>query len=501
MFMRFANRLALFLLTVISVIAPAVAGNPPVITNSPDSLVGGHCDTIRYDFEATDPEGDSLWFKMSYGVGSIDPVTGEFSYKPSMDDVGLRVPAAIQVCDTSGCSDTVVFVILAGNESPSFISSCDTTVYGVEGEAAAYYLSINDPDTCDEPATFVSSVEPEPSGQYFLDQGAGGLVFVPDILDIGEVFQFIIAATDSRDTALCSVSVAVGSSRVPVVGLDTISGLEWGDSTELSIYIENTDIQFGGFDVSIGFDSNVVAIDEVLQGQLLTDCGWELFSHQILPGSDCGATCPNTILRIVTIAEIDNGTSHPSCYGPPDTLRHELARIKLHVKNDMNIAAGDYPFKFQWNNCSDNLFASLTGDYALCDMMVYDWNDALLWDETDDDGYPEYLRPPATGTADSCFVTEAVRLVVFKQGRTGVDVPGCCGLYNGGRTGNTDCDVSGEVGLNDVTRLIDRVYISHQKLCCEKNGNVDGVGEINLSDITRLIDHVYISGSGTAVCQ
>ncbi len=80
---------------------------------------------------------------------------------------------------------------------------------------------------------------------------------------------------------------------------------------------------------------------------------------------------------------------------------------------------------------------------------------------------------------------------------------GCCGRYNAGRTGNTDCDASGAIGLNDVTRLIDRVYITRERLCCEQSGNVDGdeSGAINLSDITRLIDHAYLGGAETAICR
>jgi hypothetical protein len=56
--------------------------------------------------------------------------------------------------------------------------------------------------------------------------------------------------------------------------------------------------------------------------------------------------------------------------------------------------------------------------------------------------------------------------------------------------------------LSDITRLVDRVYVSQDELCCEDEGNVDGDPEfkINLSDITRLIDHVYLSGMETAPC-
>ena len=79
---------------------------------------------------------------------------------------------------------------------------------------------------------------------------------------------------------------------------------------------------------------------------------------------------------------------------------------------------------------------------------------------------------------------------------------GCCGKFTGGYSGNADCSSDGRRNLADITRLIDRVYISRLTLCCEENGNVDGDAEfrVNLADITRLIDHVYLSKKETALC-
>ena len=79
----------------------------------------------------------------------------------------------------------------------------------------------------------------------------------------------------------------------------------------------------------------------------------------------------------------------------------------------------------------------------------------------------------------------------------------CCGQYTGGKTGNVDCDAGGLRDLADITALIDHIYISKEKLCCDENGNITGDSEamINLADITRLVDHVYISKTETASCQ
>jgi hypothetical protein len=78
----------------------------------------------------------------------------------------------------------------------------------------------------------------------------------------------------------------------------------------------------------------------------------------------------------------------------------------------------------------------------------------------------------------------------------------CCGFFTDGFTGNTSCDTFGNRNLSDITRLIDRVYLSHLPLWCEDNGNTNGdiQGKINLADISKLIDHVYLSMQETAAC-
>lgn len=88
------------------------------------------------------------------------------------------------------------------------------------------------------------------------------------------------------------------------------------------------------------------------------------------------------------------------------------------------------------------------------------------------------------------------------QDGDGVGDACCCGILTNGLTGNTNCDVDGKRNLADITRLVDRVYLSKTELCCPVSGNVNGSvdGKINLADLTRLIDHVYLSKEETAAC-
>ena len=77
----------------------------------------------------------------------------------------------------------------------------------------------------------------------------------------------------------------------------------------------------------------------------------------------------------------------------------------------------------------------------------------------------------------------------------------CCGLYRFLFTGNTNCDIAGTLNLVDVTRMIDRIYLSKKLLCCEANGDVNCDGRLNLTDITCLIGHIYHVGEGCDFCS
>ena len=75
---------------------------------------------------------------------------------------------------------------------------------------------------------------------------------------------------------------------------------------------------------------------------------------------------------------------------------------------------------------------------------------------------------------------------------------GCCV----GVTGNVDCDLGNGIDIEDLTRLVDFMFISLSPLCCPGEANVDGDSTtvIDISDLTRLIDYLYISLAPTGPC-
>lgn len=141
-------------------------------------------------------------------------------------------------------------------------------------------------------------------------------------------------------------------------------------------------------------------------------------------------------------------------------------------------------------NADDNCINTPNNDQA-------DWdNDGVgdVCDDSDGDGVMD--------ADDNCVTTYNPDQADWDSNNIGDLCDACCGRYTSGLTGNIDCSDDGRRNLSDITRLIDRVYISKLDLCCEENGNVDGDFEsrINLADITFLIDHVYIRRQETQPC-
>jgi hypothetical protein len=148
-----------------------------------------------------------------------------------------------------------------------------------------------------------------------------------------------------------------------------------------------------------------------------------------------------------------------------------------------------------------SLFASdfYEGHYVF-DFDIPEYNPE--WVSVDVRGF-NFIIPEGPAFIDhACLGQQSLDLAFVITGDTVGCVTSCCGKYTGGWTGNCNCDTLGKRNLADITRLIDRVYVSQAPLCCEPNGNTNGDpgGLINLADITRLIDHVYVSGAQTAPC-
>jgi hypothetical protein len=128
----------------------------------------------------------------------------------------------------------------------------------------------------------------------------------------------------------------------------------------------------------------------------------------------------------VAIADMDNGPDqHPIVSAAPGIL----ANLRFQVSGDRNLIGQCVPVKFYWADCGDNTFATPSGDTTYLDLSIFGPLGNLLWDEEDDDQFPEDARPQGLGAPDVCLEgggpdkPAPIRAICFYNGWVCIDEP------------------------------------------------------------------------------
>lgn len=190
----------------------STGNNAPTITSCVASLDYDHCPLAEYQFFAIDPENDTpIVYTLVSGPGTIDSVTGFWSYQPSITDVGAAMSLEVVANDPTGsnlsaypCNIALNFT----NIAPILTVGCNSTLSIFRGSTAEIDFDADGGD-CDPLSHFVSEVSPTPIGGYSIDSVTGLLTFISDSADVGSLFSFTIGVTDNKDTAYCSAQISV----------------------------------------------------------------------------------------------------------------------------------------------------------------------------------------------------------------------------------------------------------------------------------------------------
>lgn len=188
----------------------------------------------------------------------------------------------------------------------------------------------------------------------------------------------------------------------PAISIGRVESAPIGVNVPVSINLDNPVPAFniGGYDLLMVYDSNLT-LTGVDQGWLMDDCEWEYFNHYI-PG-------PYRV-RLVAIAELNNGAHHPSCFA--DTSG-QLARLQLFVPDNGDLAGDFLAVRFIWYDCGDNALSSQMGDSLWLSDQVYDFDGQSEFEITADSVLPTHCGAPG-----SCLEApnSPSRLVDFHNG-------------------------------------------------------------------------------------
>lgn len=113
--------------------------------------------------------------------------------------------------------------------------------------------------------------------------------------------------------------------------------------------------RFHGFDFLIGYDASALDFRSAVGGELFNMSGayqWEYFTYRYDWNGNCGSACPTGLLRVVGMAEQNDGAHHPFSVDVPDDMT--LFTLDFLVSNDRTYECMFVPIYFYWMDCGDN---------------------------------------------------------------------------------------------------------------------------------------------------
>ncbi len=465
---------------------------PIVITNCVATYTGDHCAIATYDFNADNPAGGPLTWEKISGIGEVDPTTGVWTYVPSLADVtDLGDQIEVRACNDGNCSEICHMHVFFTNEAPVFTGGLGdyTVTAGEIGQA----VLIADPVDCDAVDFMVVEVDPIPGGIYEIDGNT--LLFhsvAPD--DAGEIFEFNVVATDGHRDDTGVVSFEVTTTEPYEVRIEKVHDAYQGMPHVVDVTLNAGKEKLAGFDLLISYDATALSFLRAIEGTVY-DCGWEYFTYRPGPFGGCGVGCPGGLVRVVGIAETNNGAHHPDfdCYfdlAKPFTL----FMLEFLVTDDRTFECMHVPIGFFWMDCTDNSLAYHTQDDPLAAVQgvsrfIYQHGREPMIEISD----PTTGFPTPTGVQEECLAgggpgkPAPVQFVDFING--GVDI--VCA---------DSIDDRGDVNMNgEPNEIADAVLFSNYFIFGLSVFTVNMAGQITATDTNAdgltltVADLVYLT--------
>ena len=423
-------------------IAPTIATIPNATIHWSTTYVGQ-----AFGNDLDEVSCETLTYSVSGPAGmTIGTSSGIINWTPGGAGVCTH-PVTVTVTDFCGAFDTTAFEICVYNDPPTIACPADLP-WMIWGETASGGVTASDPDGGPSPLAY-SMVSFSGPGTPTVDPGTGDWEWatMENNSYLG-CFDLEIAVTDGANICSPCSPANADTCVVTICVLPTIDvtiekthGTIQGQHETVSIYLDDTTVpanEMGGYDLLVQYDASALTLTVALPGQLITDCGWEYFTYRYGPSGNCGpSACPSGVVRIVAIAEYNNGLSHPACFTGPV---NELAVLDFLVTNDRTMECMYVPIRFVWYDCGDNAFSSVTGDTLFISRHVYEYDNPTPIEA--DVAFPSFY-----GANSSCDVgigddkPDPIRLVDFQNG--GVDI--VCA---------DSIDARGDVNLNEIANEI-----------------------------------------------
>jgi len=370
-----------------------------------------------------------------------DPVSGDGTNHARYDECDI-VKVVVTDLDT-GCKDSCEAIITCDTVRPSCnVSPEDTTIF--DGESATFCVN---PSGGKPPYTYSWT-------------GPNSFTSSDSCITVSDsgLYQVIVTGDNGcADTCQATLHVITILIKWDVV-IENKEKVIQGTHEKVKVTVTQGDLKMGGFDFLIAYDASalnfIMAIEGDLYGPYPPNCEWEYFTYRFGAFGNCGNACPSGLLRVVGIAETNNGPVHPACFRLP--VPYDLFYLDFLVTDDRTFECMFIPIRFFWMDCGDNVISSKTGDTLWVDSQVFD--KGLPMPDPPDDIYHEitnhyYGWPTYFGMQEEpCMDDTAkhpIRYINFYNG--GIDIVCAESL-----------DARGDINLNGVSNEVaDAVLFSN----------------------------------------
>jgi hypothetical protein len=359
----------------------------PTINVTPvgDNISKDICGTATFNFGAdpgffgTIPAVIVGW-DVTAGIGTID-ASGHYSASVGPSECGTY-DVTVEVENDCGGTDDYSFTVTFVNSAPYFTNCPDNCgdpndMFQIgQGNDDCFTLNVADPDACQGTTLSIGGIVT--TGEPFTGSvtlvGNDLCIYTADDDGNTQVCVTVVVEDDQGATAECEVGWNILSSTPFEIQIDKLHDVYQGHYAYVSINMNKGSEYFGGFDFLVAYDASALTFMGAELGWWLNGC-YEYFTYRYSWNGNCVGPCPSGMLRVVGIADINNGPNHPDPFclkhPGPDGEEFEMVSLAFYVTNDRTYECMYVPIRFFWHDCGDNTLSNIMGDTLWISRYVY----------------------------------------------------------------------------------------------------------------------------------
>ena len=252
---------------------------------------------------------------------------------------------------------------------------------------------------------------------------------------------------------LCSIYGSVALSQVIepfTVRVAQVAAAGPGATIEVPVTLETGTATMSRLDITLAYDGRALTLEGVSEGQLCSECDWELFTYDGAPHDPVGLYDRATRVVIIHARAQSRGSDHtPLCYRV-DNLPAGLFTLHFRVSDNPAYDGANLPVRFFWYKCEDNRIAVPASYAPVPHNNVVTIGQSVFepdgWEVTSSDsGLPGYFGPSGL-----CMIADRNPPVPFIN------------FVNGGvrlRCQDGSVDVRGDINLNGMAGEVEDSWL------------------------------------------